>query len=423
MSFTGFKPAQTGAGTGFGTAPAASPFGAPAPATPAASPPFGGFNTATTSTPFASAAPAATPFGQATTTNTGFGGAKPLGATQSTTFGTTQALGTGFGMQTSKPATGFGLGTSTLGVFGTAGATSGFGGGFGMGATPFQTAKPGGSYGIFSGQQQPVPGLPAQQGAQQAPPPTNPVLQELDKLKQQVDKTTAFYRLKTFFYNHYEGPREPGRYPQESLGWGGQIDARDEETKQLLFQAMTDNPDPNVLVPQLTRGPDGLSERLKAQAERTNALGDVVVILNGDIAEMEKKQSELEVMRKKCLDKHADLERRILKATCRLDLANNDKKSLSDIEMDLLTKLEALKVQLDDPTQFRGRLLELQQRRGLLDVSDVTDTIRLPKDQANTIAQHMSTQQEGLDCLTNILKEDLEDLHIIMADLSRVFAG
>ena len=105
-------------------------------------------------------------------------------------------------------------------------------------------------------------------------------------------------------------------------------------------------------------------------------------------------------------------------------------------ELELRGKLDALKRELDDPSQYKGKLHELRARIGMqvahhihpIDVltalrwQDGGDAYRLAQPMLapgeavlSQIADHLEAQQRGLDHLLKLMEKDLQQLHVVEA--------
>ncbi|KAF9158203.1 hypothetical protein DFQ26_007880 [Actinomortierella ambigua] len=425
----------------------ASPFGAPAnkPATPT----FGGFGT----TPAAST-PTPSLFGTtpAPTTSSPFGG---FGATSAPTvstpafggFGTTTpatsapAFG-GFGATTSAaPATSSpfgGLGTSTtttpaFGGFGTSTAgTSLFGAStapkpnpFGFGASTATAAAPNPFGATASHPQGFATGLNTSVGAQvgttrhqsyiaSSRVPNFPVWQNIENIKNAWDPTHPNCEFKFYFYN-FVHPDEAKLYT-----------ASPNEDRYEWHQAMMASPDPNCMVPVLAVGFGDLKKRMESQDEMT-------LMQKQKLQEIERRMDELTKHHliqtasrvREFKRRHIQLSQRVLTLMKRVQIMKNRGVPIKEEEEQLRVRLENALEQLKNPAYFRGKITELWAQVQILKDSkrlhQASDSFSITDEtQLEGITKFLEDQQNGLQHITAVLEQDMEDIELLQRKLEEI---
>ncbi|KAF9434897.1 hypothetical protein BGZ76_007241 [Entomortierella beljakovae] len=428
-SIFGAKPAPLNTGAfGATSQPAAQSgglFGQPAAAgtslfgQPAASAPGGGLF----GTPVASAAPAAGGL---------FGGMAQSAA---------PATGGLFGAATSAPATGlFGAATSmapaTGGLFGAKPAATG-GSGFSFGAPAaapaatsggfFGTApKPfgsttlgfGASTASTAGPAIPSFGASLASGQRQQyvignVKPEIPVWQSLLYIKNSWDPTHPNCQFKHFFYN-FVHPDDVSKY-----GPPPNIDAYEWQ------QALIECPDRECMVPALAVGFEDLKKRMETQNDMTEMqrikLDEIEVKMN-EIMQFHLLQTATKVREFK--RRHIQLAQRVLTLMKRVQILRNRGVPIRADEEMLKVRLENALEQLRNPAHFRGKITELWAQIQILKDSKrlhpsanhgVTDEAQL-----EAIGKVLQDQQAGLQHVTAVLQQDMQDIEILQRKLEEI---
>ncbi|KAF9971018.1 hypothetical protein BGZ73_006099 [Actinomortierella ambigua] len=414
----------------------ASPFGAAAskPATPA----FGGFGT----TP-ATSAPATSLFGTtpapASTTTSPFGG---FGATATSTAApatSTPAFG-GFGTTpatapaTSSPFGGLGTSTATTPAFGGFGApaagTSLFGAStaakpnpFGFGAST--TAAPTQFGATLSHPQGFATGLNASVGSQVGTTrhqsyitsslvPNFPVWQHIENIKNAWDPTHPNCEFKYYFYN-FVHPDEAKLYTPSP-----------NEDRYEWHQAMLASPDPSCMVPVLAVGFTDLKKRMESQDEMT-------LMQKEKLQEIERKMDELTKHHliqtasrvREFKRRHIQLSQRILTLMKRVQIMKNRGVPIKEEEEQLRVRLENALEQLKNPAYFRGKITELWAQVQILKDSkrlhQASDSFSITDDtQVEVITKFLEDQQNGLQHITAVLQQDMEDIELLQRKLEEI---
>lgn len=87
-------------------------------------------------------------------------------------------------------------------------------------------------------------------------------------------------------------------------------------------------------------------------------------------------------------------------------------------EENLRIKLEGLQRELDRPTQFKGRVSELESLAQMLSESDVLQQqdnfVVIDENSVKQTQKVLSEQQQGLNHLVSLVKQDMDELEIMM---------
>ncbi|KAF9355371.1 hypothetical protein BGX26_006651 [Mortierella sp. AD094] len=437
-SLFGAKPAAPATGGLFGAssqpaAPAGGLFGQPATSTAGA----GLFGTATPSTAagglFGTAAPAPATgglFGAATSTapSTGglFGGSATSAAPATGGFfggSATSTAGTGLfgGAPSTAPATG--------GFFGSKPATTG---GFSFGA-PASAAPASG--GFFASAPKPFGSTSLGFGASTAPAassipsfgaslasgqrqqyvignvkPEIPVWQSLMYIKNSWDPTHPNCQFKV------------GRNDVNKYGPPPNIDVYE------WHQALSECPDRECMVPALAVGFEDLKKRMETQNDMTEMqrikLNEIEVKMD-EIMQFHLLQTATKVREFK--RRHIQLAQRVLTLMKRVQILRNRGVPIRADEEMLKVRLENALEQLRNPAHFRGKITELWAQIQILKDSKrlhpsgnygVTDEAQL-----EAIGKVLQDQQAGLQHITAVLQQDMQDIEILQRKLEEIGTG
>ncbi|KAF9933533.1 hypothetical protein BGZ67_004223 [Mortierella alpina] len=430
--------------------PAGSLFGASAPASGApaagglfgatassAAPATGGFFGAQSTAPaagglFGSTAPAASAAG---------GGGGLFGTPASTAGGglfgnpATSTAGGGLfgGMQSAAPATGglFGAAPAT-GGFGTSafGAKPATGGMFGSTTTAAPAAgslfgaapKPFGNSTLGASTSN-APALPSFGTSLASGPrqqyvignvkPQIPVWQNLLYIKNAWDPTHPNCQFKHFFYN-FVHPDDVNKY-----GPPPNVDVYE------WRQALEECPDRECMVPALAVGFEDLKKRMECQNDMTDMqrikLDEIEFKMN-EIMQFHLLQTASKVREFK--RRHIQLAQRVLTLMKRVQILRNRGVPIRADEEVLRVRLENALEQLRNPAHFRGKITELWAQIQILKDSkrlhptgsyDVSDEAQL-----EVIGKVLQDQQAGLQHITTILQQDMQDIETLQRKLEEV---
>ncbi|XP_064637552.1 nucleoporin p54-like [Lineus longissimus] len=189
----------------------------------------------------------------------------------------------------------------------------------------------------------------------------------------------------------------------------------------LWDQAKLDNPNPTKLIPVPMIGFSELHKRLQHQEQQTKLHQNRLDIISSDIAELQRKHSNTIARTEQYKRKYLELGHRVLKVMVRQETQRKLGYAIQADEEQLRVGLETIQAELNAPTQFKGRLNELMsQIRMQNQTLSARADIPCQMDPAfqQEVKQHLKQQQEGLQHLINIIKEDLGDLQLVEQGLA-----
>ncbi|KAH7041793.1 nucleoporin complex subunit 54-domain-containing protein [Linnemannia elongata] len=366
-----------------------------------------------------------------------FGAAAPAGGSL---FGApaTSAPGTGlFGAASSAPAAGGLFGVSAApasgGLFGASAApaaakpaTTGFGG-FGAASSatapattslfgapkPFGAPAFGASTITAPGPAAPSFGASLASGQRQQ---FIPVWQLLMNIKNAWDPTHPNCAFKHFFYNfvHPDDVNKYGPPPNvEIYDWN---------------QALQECPDRECMVPALAVGFDDLKKRMEAQ-------NDMTEMQRIKLEEIEAKMSQITQFHllqtaskvREFKRRHIQLAQRVLTLMKRVQILRNRGVPLRADEEVLRVRLENALEQLRNPAHFRGKITELWAQLQILKDSkrlhpagnyEVSDEAQL-----EGISKVLQDHQAGLQQMTMVLQQDMQDIETLQRKLEEMGSG
>ncbi|CAH1776827.1 unnamed protein product [Owenia fusiformis] len=189
----------------------------------------------------------------------------------------------------------------------------------------------------------------------------------------------------------------------------------------LWQQAKLDNPDPEKLIPVPMVGFKELHNRLKHQEQQTSLHQARLDMIAKDISDLQRSHTNMVAKTEQYKRKHLELGHRVLQVMTKQEICRKMGYAIQLEEEQLRVNLEALQAELNAPTQFKGRLNELMSQirmQNQLVTSHVESSYQVDNSVQGEIKQHLKQQQEGLQYLIEIIKDDFEDLKLIEQGLS-----
>ena len=184
----------------------------------------------------------------------------------------------------------------------------------------------------------------------------------------------------------------------------------------LWQQAKLDNPDPEKLIPVPMIGFSELHKRLKHQQQQTKMHQSRLDVITGDIGDLQRNQTNMMTKLEQYKRKHLELSHRTLRVIVQQEIYRKLGYAIQADEEQLRVQLETIQAELSAPTQFKGRLNELMSQMRLqsqFGTSRGDLGYQIDTTVQHEIKQHLKTQQEGLNHLINVIKDDLQDLQLI----------
>eukprot|EP01094_Clydonella_sp_ATCC50884_P026165 TRINITY_DN7090_c0_g1_i1.p1 TRINITY_DN7090_c0_g1~~TRINITY_DN7090_c0_g1_i1.p1 ORF type:complete len:381 (+),score=71.86 TRINITY_DN7090_c0_g1_i1:80-1144(+) len=344
----------------------------------------------------------------------GFGGGGSSTSSGSKGFGSSsfgKSGGSGFGSSSSSSSSGGGFGKSSFGSksgssgggfgsssFGSKGSSSGskgfgsssFGGGKGFGSSSF------GSSSFSSG---------FESGGQQQMTREHTVMNSVSEIQNQYDIDHESCPFRYAFY-------EMKPHAQETSIPHNRHEGRPHQ--ELLHRAQAANPDPEKLATVQKAGFEGLMKRAREQDDLMKDYNEQLDRASETIVDAEEKYegilTKLEIYQRE----HKRLCLRVLSLLAKIEVIQGKGFAILPEEEHFKAQLEAMQWELNKPTQFKGMLNEVtsQMRRSESVFQDTYET--LDDDSLKKTYDHLVQFNEGVSHLTSIVKEDLNDVQIML---------
>lgn len=190
----------------------------------------------------------------------------------------------------------------------------------------------------------------------------------------------------------------------------------------LWQQAKLDNPDPDKYIPVPMIGFKELQRRLRHQAEQTKVYQSRMDVIAGDLGTLQTQHSTMLSKLEDYKRKDLELGHRLLKVIAKQEIYRKMGYAIQVEEETLKVQLEQLQGELNHPTQFKGRLNEvMSQMRMQVQVGSgrAEQSFHMDGDTQVEIKQILKQQQEGLQHLISIIKEDAADLQLIEQGMAK----
>lgn len=194
----------------------------------------------------------------------------------------------------------------------------------------------------------------------------------------------------------------------------------------LWQQAILDNPDPERLIPVPMIGFKELHTRLKCQEQQTKLHQQRLDLIAQDLSEFQNKQSNMLAKQEEFKRKHLELSHRVLQVIVKQEILRKQGFAIQVDEEQLRVQLEALQTELNHPTQFKGRLNELMSQirmQNHLTSSRSDVNYQMEPSVQTEIKTLLKQQQEGLQHLIDIIKDDTQDMNLIDQGLAEASAS
>ncbi|XP_078325734.1 nuclear pore complex protein Nup54-like isoform X2 [Crassostrea virginica] len=188
----------------------------------------------------------------------------------------------------------------------------------------------------------------------------------------------------------------------------------------LWQQAKLDNPDPDNLVPVPMIGFKALHQRLKHQEQQTQAHQQRLDLISEDLESLQQKQVNMLAKLEEYKRKHIQLSHRLLQVIVKQEISRKMGYSIQAEEEQLRVQLEKIQLELNHPTQFKGRLNELMsQIRMQNHLAGTRNDVSYQMDPSlqEEIKHLLKQQQEGLKHLVDIIKDDAQDIQLMEQNL------
>ena len=162
-----------------------------------------------------------------------------------------------------------------------------------------------------------------------------------------------------------------------------------------------------------------IQKRVNFQDNQTQAYEALLKKIQTKLSGLQRKHEvDTAVKILECKRKHLQLTHRVLKIMKMLEVLRCKSYAVMPEEENLRIRLEGLQRELDRPTQFKGRLSELESLVQMLTESGVFQQqesyVVKDDNSVKQTQQVLSEQQQGLNHLVSLVRQDLDDLEIMM---------
>ncbi|ROT65360.1 putative nucleoporin p54-like isoform X2 [Penaeus vannamei] len=188
----------------------------------------------------------------------------------------------------------------------------------------------------------------------------------------------------------------------------------------LWEQGKRENPNPKKFFPVVKVGFQELQMQFKEQEQHAEKLQTSMKEITDAITQLKHKQAMVKAAIQNAKWKQANLMRRVLKLVSAQEVERKRGVPLDQTEEQIRMRLEDLYVQLMQPTQYRGCLNELMAQMSVKPSgSKGCPRYGLVNDKEKDISQYISWQQEALNAVVMVLKEDLQIVDSMAEELQR----
>lgn len=181
-------------------------------------------------------------------------------------------------------------------------------------------------------------------------------------------------------------------------------------------RAIADNPDPTNLVPVRICGFEGLENRIKDQKKAIETTENILQEAKKKIDELERhletQRDSLEEYRRV----NVQLAQKTLRIMTKLEVLRSKGYPIHPDEDAFRGKLENLQRELSQPTQFKGRLNELNSLVRMQDETSAQISQPLEDDDLSNLFKYLSQQTEGIKLLVDVIKNDSQDIDVMLKE-------
>ncbi|XP_069169803.1 nucleoporin p54-like [Procambarus clarkii] len=169
------------------------------------------------------------------------------------------------------------------------------------------------------------------------------------------------------------------------------------------------NPDPQKLIPVVKVGFQELQKQFKYQEEYGNKIHNSMKNIMDDIRQLSCMQTTIKVTIQNFKLKQTNIMRRVLKLVSAQEVERKKNLPLEEIEDQIRLRLENLYMQLQD---LKGCLNELMAQSIKPGSFPRAQRYGLVVDKVQDISQYLKWQQDALQAIVNILKEDIQVVRV-----------
>lgn len=188
----------------------------------------------------------------------------------------------------------------------------------------------------------------------------------------------------------------------------------------LWEQGKRENPDPKNFLPVVRIGFQELQKQFKYQEEFAKSLHASMDNILDEIAQLKHKQTIVKAAIQNAKWKQSNLTRRILKLVSAQEVERKRGVPLDQTEEQIRMRLEDLYLQLMQPTQYRGCLNELMAQMSVKPGnSRGNPRYGLVGDKEKDITHYIAKQQDALQAVVGVLKDDMQTVDNIVEEIQR----
>lgn len=195
---------------------------------------------------------------------------------------------------------------------------------------------------------------------------------------------------------------------------------------RLWKQAQLDNPDPKAFIPVPIIGFKALQQRTKIQEVQSKAHQGRLDCIAEDISRLQKQHQNTLAALAQAQRRQLELSHRVLKVLVKQESTRKNGFTITQEEEQLRSQLESIQAEIETPTQFKGRLNEvLSQVRLQSQSASLSGTEKYTLDQyaVADIKSVLKEQQQAIQALVTLVKDDLKDLTLMTEGLSDTAAA
>jgi len=190
---------------------------------------------------------------------------------------------------------------------------------------------------------------------------------------------------------------------------------------RLWKQAQLDNPNPKKFIPVPIIGFKSLQQRIKVQENQAKSHQGRLDCIADDISSLQKKHQNTLAALAEAKRRQLELSHRVLKVLVNQESTRKYGFTITQEEEQLRSQLESIQAELETPTQFKGKLNELLSQVRLQSQSMAlsgTEKYTLDQFAVADIKCVLKDQQQAIQALVQVVKDDLKDLNVMVDGLS-----
>jgi len=186
----------------------------------------------------------------------------------------------------------------------------------------------------------------------------------------------------------------------------------------LWEQAKKENPDPKKFIPVPFIGFAALNSRFKYQVQETEQQRLRLQIISEDIINLERDIAQMKAKLEESKRRNVSLGNRVLKTMIWAEIRRKKGFPILAEEDELRVKLESIQNELNAPTKYKGCLNELICKlRHMQSQKQILPNFEIEESLVKELQTHLVEEQQGIEHLLALIKNDLKDLKTIKGNL------